>query len=52
MQFCIEITRETLGSRKMIDCSIVDAICPAHAKKKAAMLLSLYAPVAPTTPAS
>jgi hypothetical protein len=34
----------------MIRFSIVDAISPAHAKKKAAMLL--MPPVAPTTPAS
>jgi hypothetical protein len=43
MQFCIEITRDTAVSSKMIHCSIVDAISPVHAKKKAAILLNLYA---------
>jgi hypothetical protein len=43
MQFCIEITRDTTVSSKRIHCSIVDATTPAHAKKKAAMLLNLYA---------
>jgi hypothetical protein len=43
VQFCIEITRETTVSSKLIHCSIVDAISPLHARKKAAMLLNLYA---------
>jgi hypothetical protein len=43
MQFRIEITRETAISRKVIYCATVDEISPAHAQKKAAMLLNLYA---------
>jgi hypothetical protein len=43
MQFCIEITRETAASKKVIYCSFVEAISPAHAKQKATMLLNLYA---------